>query len=1061
MVLSTGLGKPVPTTNLRPFIQEYARACRTPLLGQLQWCRFQGCVWRAVPLLPQSRRGVVPMERPTSLAAFEQELATALASRDVVLLSEIELSVDDVAWIADEVASMARKDINRATEDLWCRYPVTMALLMVWIAVYWYQQGNYWGAFEQRTAIPARFRDIWASRFRELLERRGLRTFDKLHRHRHLKPILLHSGIPDYCLNDFFRIIGRLVDNGWDSPDIPDAQALLDEAVRSTQFKVADQPVREFLVEGGPIARSLVEGCVAALRRLRSSDTSFDPREFLVPSRIRDALTRWVEAEGNDNRPRSPITRLRRPEVCLDPDTATVFLQFPEQRLDSSAVKGLPFLELRTADGAVHTQSLTARRIGNVVVVDATRIELNALPLPLTVSLKASDGIIHCWSSVGSPAVGRCYIFACDDCKAKAADVVPSEFWLLAPISVTARDAVVLDNLGELPFGGRTYRLCKLAFPRTKNELVLRTFDGTDWVLQRRETEPPVLSGGKRIENLFVAGEPVYASLPSICFTERARVRRVRLRITVDDGIGHPCCLDDDIALDSGELPLSHVFQRRRRSDLLARPSLMQVDLAVALGRASTWRFAFLPGGSIKTDPPFACNLQETSMRVTLESEWKPCPLTGDEPCQTASNEWAVTVPPGVRELKFRLATDGPIQADANTLIFTYRIPSIHVQLVTQPSGSFKPPFLLTLRELEDLSMCQLQVLCIGMRPDELLLVSDRTGLQIEVKLRRGVAKLDLKMVLDSLRHAPARADRLTLWVVHDGSPFTYLTLIVRPQRRRFVPFQCLPLLQARPGLVRVSFDRTGNEPRELLVWQARVPWAPAQSLALVPGSRQDLVIDTARLEPGVYLIGCVSCPGPRGQVTKFPTLLDIQYDHLRTLHAGSSRCQRAHLERLRHGSALEQFEWMAAQVVKRLPEPVLRITAFEVLHDAVLWDRLLQLAAWVVAWYGEMGEMAPAEEWIVKLARKLERLIGRAGVRASVEEALQRTCQNASQLGRRRLQHAAAAFLRRLRPVDNQASVRGMGMSASMMEGSGGSVHVARPDTNHGVYPHGLRALS
>lgn len=84
------------------------------------------------------------MSPPQSLAELEQKLAAELASRDVVLLSEIELSDADVLWIAREVAKRAATDINLATDDLWRRFPVTMALLLVWIGVYGYQQGDFW-----------------------------------------------------------------------------------------------------------------------------------------------------------------------------------------------------------------------------------------------------------------------------------------------------------------------------------------------------------------------------------------------------------------------------------------------------------------------------------------------------------------------------------------------------------------------------------------------------------------------------------------------------------------------------------------------------------------------------------------------------------------------------------------------------------------------------------------------------------------------------------------------------------------------------------------------------
>ena len=98
------------------------------------------------------------------------------------------------------------------------RWPACLAASMAGIAAGTYQGGTYWPALWETTGFQGTAQDqgIWGQAFNRAVDRLGMATFPDLPLH-FLGPILMHAGMPNYCLRDYFRLLlaRRRLDPAW------------------------------------------------------------------------------------------------------------------------------------------------------------------------------------------------------------------------------------------------------------------------------------------------------------------------------------------------------------------------------------------------------------------------------------------------------------------------------------------------------------------------------------------------------------------------------------------------------------------------------------------------------------------------------------------------------------------------------------------------------------------------------------------------------------------------------------------------------------------------------
>ncbi|GAA4211650.1 hypothetical protein [Microbispora amethystogenes] len=202
---------------------------------------------------------------------------------------------------------------------LFDRWPGCLAVALSGVAARDYKQGTFWPYWWEATALPLGLQDHapWGKAFLRALADLGLPAFPEMHL-RYVGPIVMHAGIPTFCLEDFFRLLlqRRAQDPGLD------AEAFLTWAVGGEhRLNSLDEPARRFIRYGTDYAADVLDRCLDLMDRLRSPDPDLD--SLGLPARfVKEA--RDLAAQGKLELKRSGAaeakrSRTERPRLGLDP----------------------------------------------------------------------------------------------------------------------------------------------------------------------------------------------------------------------------------------------------------------------------------------------------------------------------------------------------------------------------------------------------------------------------------------------------------------------------------------------------------------------------------------------------------------------------------------------------------------------------------------------------------------------------------------------------------------------------------------------------------------------
>ena len=207
------------------------------------------------------------------------------------------------------------------------KHPAAVVTAFTGVATRVYEGGTFWPGFWDTCGYQASPSEQveWGDAFLRGLGILGLPTFPGLPK-RVLGPLLLHTGIPTYCLNDYFHVLEvgmRRVG--------ADADALVQWAIPrlDTTFPNVDIPVRRFLQYGGEYAVDFVDQSLDALLVL--TEDSDAVVNSMIPERVVDAArdflaadrarARSIKQRGGQSKPRL--------NVVLDPYAGELQLRLP------------------------------------------------------------------------------------------------------------------------------------------------------------------------------------------------------------------------------------------------------------------------------------------------------------------------------------------------------------------------------------------------------------------------------------------------------------------------------------------------------------------------------------------------------------------------------------------------------------------------------------------------------------------------------------------------------------------------------------------------------------
>ncbi len=489
--------------------------------------------------------------------------------------------------------------------------PAVFLVFLVGYGVHGYNNGDFWSTYE--TVLHRPVDSILFGRlFEKLIRRFGKIPFTDLQERgrRYVDPILAHGGIPVYCLRDFFA---NIVQNSLLRPQLAALEGgeLVDEVLKHAGLIAAtDKPVLNFLEYGGSTAAGLLERSRQLLQAWQRDQTLLSAAEAGLPVHLVEFFASWAPQHAAPAPERGAKSRLKRPQLALDPWGLGVFLKLPAQPV---SLFNLDRLSWTVEAGPWHEElRVRTQRRGDQVETREITLRLNQVPDILTIRHSQGDEQAE-WQITGcSPDH---LILAFDPATGNLQTHISArETWLLYPreyaLEVRAGEGARLEILPELPGDwapftlecwdlSRAVRLALLQGGEVVREVYVRSGD---------RSLAPQLTGGRLLPtDLEESPLPVYSDAPpqlqlqpGVVEDPAAELGRWRLKID-SCGLADPA-LSTQVVL--AELPPGGVTWSDGMLRVeLGTPELLgprpigtyQVAVKGPLGRDTTLTFQILP----------------------------------------------------------------------------------------------------------------------------------------------------------------------------------------------------------------------------------------------------------------------------------------------------------------------------------------------------------------------------------------------------------------------------------------------------------------------------------
>jgi hypothetical protein len=374
--------------------------------------------------------------------------------RNASLVAEADIRPE----LTEQIVSVLGHFYRREGAALLRRWPACLAAGMAGVAATRYRGGTYWPALWDTAGLTPGQNDgtAWGRAFINALERLEMPAFPELPLP-YVGPILMHAGIPTYCLGDSFRLLleRRRLDPGMD------AESFLAWATapgREQRLWELDVPARRFLTLGGDYALDVVDRCLDLLDRLEEPDPDLDG--IILPTRIVEAGRREAAEYGLSRRgPREPRQRRgsaqRRPRIALDPYGAGVQVILPAV---GDAPDGVATWRV-IADGDPVTVRSRAEWVGSAEAAPETAHPLSRPVRTVQVSLLGWDHVSELQLIEPADPV----LFFAEDGQRlpNILPLPPDPVWILRPadrgLTVTGDLRVIVET--PAPFGWEGWQL--------------------------------------------------------------------------------------------------------------------------------------------------------------------------------------------------------------------------------------------------------------------------------------------------------------------------------------------------------------------------------------------------------------------------------------------------------------------------------------------------------------------------------------------------------------------------------------------------------------------------
>lgn len=461
-----------------------------------------------------------------------------------ILLGELGFSRQDLEQIGQLLADTEfwhlrekRRSIEQTLRHIATQWPLTYALFLVLQGIHNYESGDYWDGPSKQLGLQNIHTSDCGQLFLKVLAQHDLPTFEQSGGLAYVTPILLHGGIPNDRLPEFFDFLWR---NEKRPHNIAlDTKSLLQLWRQQTDdyFRYLSKPVQRFLQDGDLVAEDLVDRCLD----LFDTDSPEETEGLVdLPPRIIRAYWRWRNEKGIQTHSTAPRIRLQKPILTIAPYNANVGFYLPPQQFSNRAAPNQLMWRIVADDHPEQIVNCNPQRIegGNQFLAEQPSTILPAKAYQL--HLETADNTLQLWTipAFGDPPI--LFFLPYDDYEGDALvdqeRFRPGERWLLYPEQYTWKTIGRSRKLRDLPRLTGNWRGYKLElWQLSPGEMVLLDGDGREHpfgIIHETVRPRPHFIGGDRLPLPTSAVDfPLYIGCPPSIALYTSQPHRWRLLI--------------------------------------------------------------------------------------------------------------------------------------------------------------------------------------------------------------------------------------------------------------------------------------------------------------------------------------------------------------------------------------------------------------------------------------------------------------------------------------------------------------------------------------------------
>jgi hypothetical protein len=724
---------------------------------------------------------------------------------------------------------------------------LSFSCFLVQVGIREYNQGTFWPRVARELSHPEDS-PRWGALFLDTLQKYKLTSFPHVSGHRYVAPILLHGGIPENCLVNFFEKVLHPIINDQLDASLSDAEQIVAEWRATYHYQHTNKPVRRFLEDGGKPAADLLSRCLEMARTADSEQHIPSPAELGLPERVVQKFEQWW------NGFRQPLLseqrmRLNRPYIERDL-YGEVRCILPEQKL-ANGNDDLFVMEILADGQNVCVTELTCYAAGGLALTDPAECSLPPAR-EYKVRLLRRTQPLREWFFTGLSEEG--WIAFDERGRLLPGHRLPRvPFWLLFDQALDPDAAIPL--LEELPPGiAADARWADLNHylidPTEADALILFKPDGEKITLPLADERMPLLDG-KTLFHCHSGELPVYTDeMPSV----RIPLSQNEWDIIVEDLTGQirlwQALRDVERRHEQtwAVIPLS---QTTLLSDPLPGEYRVTLRSCITLGRDQQFRFAFIRDFSFEFDQTFYLDSESPRLTLlidpslTIQSENSAVKITRDDELAV------IRLNSGARTLTLNISAGSqralPLTLNIPRLRWMVRGLANHLS-----SGWLSEPLRAQREDFEASDEITLVVQAPVDDSTDCVLELEGSQQRMKTKVRHGEVRFSLRPFHDSLRSLTTPVVRFTFTFTDSaGSERSVCPLLIRTRwivdrfecrETRLVSFTWQDEEHTRrqaPEQRTVTFCLQDNgrfQQRRIRLWNLLQPWESPQKIDLPDG---------------------------------------------------------------------------------------------------------------------------------------------------------------------------------------------------------------------------------